>query len=245
LVLMIDDDPTARQLLKRYLTREGFRVVEAGDGASGLALAEAQRPDVITLDVLMPSMDGWAVLSALKGNPAVADIPVVMVTVMDERNIGFAMGASDYLTKPIDRDRLVSTLRRYAPDSGEPVVLVVEDDSATRGMMRRALEQAGWSVAEARHGREGLRRMSETTPAVVLLDLIMPEMDGFEFLEAMRAREESRQTPVIVVTAKDLTDDDRRRLNGGVERIIQKSPHHMEDLSAEVRRLVAGQAVSS
>ncbi|MCZ6754524.1 MAG: response regulator [Gemmatimonadetes bacterium] len=245
LVLVIDDDPTARQLLKRYLTREGFRVIEAGDGASGLALAEAQLPDVITLDVLMPSMDGWAVLSALKGNPAVADIPVVMVTVMDDRNIGLAMGASDYLTKPIDRDRLVSTLRRYAPDSGEPVVLVVEDDPATRAMMRRALEQAGWSVAEARNGGEGLRCMSETTPAVVLLDLIMPEMDGFEFLEAMRAREESRQTPVIVVTAKDLTDDDRRRLNGGVERIIQKSPHHMEDLSAEVRRLVAGQAVSS
>ncbi|MEE8360938.1 MAG: response regulator [Gemmatimonadales bacterium] len=243
LVLMIDDDATARQLLKRYLTRAGFRVAEAADGESGLALAEAQRPDVITLDVLMPSMDGWAVLSALKGNPAVADIPVVMVTVMDDRNIGFAMGASDYLTKPINREHLVATLKRFAGD-GEQVVLLVEDDPATRAMSRRTLEGAGWSVTEARHGREGLARLAEQAPALVLLDLMMPEMDGFEFLEAMRANEAWRQVPVVVVTAKDLTDEDRRRLNGGVDRIVQKGGHTYDQLVAQIRDVVAHHDVS-
>ncbi len=243
LVLMIDDDATARQLLKRYLTRAGFRVAEAANGESGLALAEAQRPDVITLDVLMPSMDGWAVLSALKDNPAVADIPVVMVTVMDDRNIGFAMGASDYLTKPINREHLVATLKRFAGD-GEQVVLLVEDDPATRAMSRRTLEGAGWSVTEARHGREGLARLAEQAPALVLLDLMMPEMDGFEFLEAMRANEAWRHVPVVVVTAKDLTDEDRRRLNGGVDRIVQKGGHTYDQLVAQIRDVVAHHDVS-
>jgi len=229
LVLMIDDDSTARQLLQRYLTKAGFQVLEAGDGESGLALAETQRPDVITLDVLMPSMDGWSVLSALKGNPAVADIPVVMVTVMDERNIGFAMGASDYLTKPIDRDQLIATLKRFAGD-GEHVVLLVEDDPATRAVSRRT---------EARHGREGLARLAEQAPALVLLDLMMPEMDGFEFLEAMRANEAWHRVPVVVVTAKDLTDEDRQRLNGGVDRIVKKGGHTYDQLVVQIRDVVA------
>jgi CheY-like chemotaxis protein/nitrogen-specific signal transduction histidine kinase len=240
LVLAIDDDAVARQLLQRYLTREGFRVLEAADGESGLALAESERPDVITLDVLMPSMDGWSVLSALKSNSSVADIPVVMLSVMDDRSIGFAMGASDYLTKPIDRSRLVATLKRFAGD-GEQVVLLVEDDPATRAMSRRTLEAAGWSVTEARHGREGLARLAEQTPALVLLDLMMPEMDGFEFLDAMRANEAWRQVPVVVITAKDLTDDDRRRLNGGVDRIVEKGGHSYEQLVAQIRDVVSMQ----
>jgi PAS domain S-box-containing protein len=241
-VLVIDDDASARQLVRRFLTKEDFRVLEAANGESGLEVARRERPDAITLDVLMPSMDGWSVLSALKSDPDVADIPVVMLTVMDDRNIGLALGASDYLSKPIDRDRLVSTLRRYMPDAGDPVVLVVEDDSATRSVMRRTLEQAGWNVTEARHGGEGLVRLAESTPAVVLLDLIMPEMDGFEFLEAMRAREDGRNTPVIVVTAKDLTEEDRRRLNGGVDRIVEKGGHGFDRLVAELREVVPERA---
>jgi CheY-like chemotaxis protein len=157
---------------------------------------------------------------------------------MDDRNIGFAMGASDYLTKPIDRDQLIATLKRFAGD-GEQVVLLVEDDPATRAVSRRTLEGAGWSVTEARHGREGLARLAEQAPALVLLDLMMPEMDGFEFLEAMRANEAWHRVPVVVVTAKDLTDEDRRRLNGGVDRIVKKGGHTYDQLVTQIRDVVA------
>ena len=202
-------------------------------------MARSERPNVITLDVLMPSMDGWSVLSALKADPEIADIPVVMLSVLDDRSIGFALGASEYLTKPLDRERLVATVRRFATDSDEAAVLIVEDDPATRTMMRRTLEQAGWNVAEARHGREGLARLRERTPELVLLDLMMPEMDGFEFLEEMRAEEKSRGVPVVVITGKDLTDEDRQRLNGGVDRIVLKGGRGFEHLVSEIRDVVA------
>ncbi|MCZ6754525.1 MAG: GAF domain-containing protein [Gemmatimonadetes bacterium] len=241
-VLVIDDDPDARQLVRRHLTRNGFRVVEAADGEAGLALARSERPDAITLDVIMPSIDGWAVLTALKADPNISMIPVIMLTVADDRSIGFALGASEYLTKPIDRDRLVAAVKRFACN-GEPVALVIEDDPATRGLLRRTLEQAGWNVAEARHGKDGLARLSERPPELVLLDLMMPEMDGFEFLEAMRARDAWRHVPVVVITAKDLTDDDRRRLNGGVDRIVEKGGQVFEKLVEELREIVPGTRV--
>ena len=241
-VLVIDDDATARALLRRHLTRAGYRVDEAADGRTGLARARAFRPDAIILDVVMPGMDGWAVLAALKTERTLADIPVVMVTILDEERMGFALGAADYLTKPIDRTRLVATLDRFAKRTQGSSVLLVEDDEPTRTMVRRTLSRAGWEVAEAQNGRVALDALRANRPAVVLLDLMMPEMDGFEFLEALRLEPAWRTIPVIVITAKVLTEADRKRLNGGVDAIVQKGGRGVDALLDEIRDLVAVRA---
>lgn len=238
-VLVIDDDPAARAITRRVLVREGYRVVEAADGETGLALTRELRPDLITLDILMPGMDGWAVLTALKADPAIARIPVILQTITEERNLGFALGASEYLTKPIERKRLAALVKRYVSSPAAGSVLVVEDDAATRALLVRALAKAGWSVVEAANGRLALEALTATPPALILLDLMMPEMDGFEFLDQLRRDSRHRQTPVVIITAKTLTEEDRRRLNGGVERVVQKRTLDAEALLAEVRAVVA------
>jgi CheY-like chemotaxis protein len=238
-VLVVDDDPAVRALLRRYLGREGFAVEEATDGETALRLARERHPDVITLDVMMPGLDGWSVLALLKEDPLVADIPVVMLTILDERNVGYTLGASGYLTKPIERDRLLSVLRKHARRSRTRRVLVVEDDASTRGLMRRTLEQEGWTVSEAENGRVALERLPSTKPDLILLDLMMPEVDGFEFLDALRDGPERTHAPVVVITAKDLTEADLQRLNGGVEHVVRKSGTSPQDLLAHVRALLA------
>ncbi len=238
-VLVIDDDPTVHDLLQRFLSKEGFHVVPAGNGEEGLRLAKALRPVAITLDVMMPGMDGWAVLTALKADPDLADIPVIMLTIVDEKNLGYALGAADYLTKPIERERLASVLQKYRCTLPLCPVLIVEDDAATRELLRRTLEHEGWTVSEAENGRVGLARVAERRPELILLDLMMPEMDGFAFVLELRKTEVWRSIPVVVVTAKDLTDEDRLRLNGYVEKILQKGAYSREALLAEVRDLVA------
>jgi CheY-like chemotaxis protein len=238
-VLVIDDDPLARDLLQRFLCTEGFRVIGAPGGAEGLRLARALHPDVITLDVLMPGLDGWAVLSQLKADPEVAAIPVIMLTIVDERNLGYALGAADYLTKPIDRDRLLAVLRKYRRDGTAGLVLVVDDDAAHRWMVRTILEKDGFSVGEAENGRVALERVAAQRPDVILLDLMMPEMDGFEFVAALHQHQEWRAIPVVVVTAKDLTPDERLCLNGYVEKVIAKGAYSRDAVLREVRDLVA------
>jgi signal transduction histidine kinase/CheY-like chemotaxis protein len=234
-VLVIDDDSAVRDLMSRFLGKEGFRVVAAGGGEDGLRLARELRPDVITLDVLMPGMDGWSVLAALKADAALAEIPVVMLTMLDDRNLGYALGAADYLTKPIDRERLVAVLERY---HRELPVLVVDDDPDFRDLARRMLEREGYTVVEADNGRAGLDRLRETVPGVVLLDLMMPEMDGFDFVAAVRAEAAWRSVPIVVITAKDLSPEDHERLNGYVARVLQKGALSREALLGEVRDLV-------
>jgi PAS domain S-box-containing protein len=238
-VLVIDDDPTARQLLGRMLQKEGFLVIEAASGEEGLALARAERPDIITLDVLMPGLDGWGVLAALKRDPTLASIPVVMATITDDRQLGFSLGAVDYLSKPIDRADLREILARYRKDGESPApdVLVVEDDTPTRTLLRHALEKEGWRVREAENGRAGLEQVSANSPGLILLDLMMPEMNGFEFLEGLRTRP-APLPPVVVITAKELTELDRQRLNGGVRAVVRKRPQDLEGLVAEVRARV-------
>ena len=236
-VLVIDDDPAMRTLMERILGREGFHVVTAPDGPTGLELARRENPRVITLDLLMPGMDGWEVLGALKAQEDLAHIPVVMLTILDEKRIGFALGAAEYLTKPIERDRLVSVLRRYGQEPGLPV-LVVEDDEATRSVLGRALSGEGRTVREAANGRIALTFLEKEIPGLILLDLMMPEMDGFELLAALRERPDWEKIPVVVITAKDLTAEDHARLNGAVRQVVPKSDHPPEELLGYVKSLV-------
>jgi signal transduction histidine kinase/CheY-like chemotaxis protein len=237
-ILVIDDEPAARDLVQRVLTKEGYRVETAASGAEGLVLARQIKPAAITLDVMMPGMDGWAVLTVLKADPATADIPVIMVTVVDDKNLGFALGAADYLIKPIEWDRLIAVLEKHRPRINGSQLLVIEDDPQTREMLRRAAEKHGWQVVEAENGRVGLERLAAQLPGVILLDLMMPEMDGFTFMEELRRRPQYRHVPVIVVTAKDLTDEDRRRLNGHVIQILQKGGYSPQELLDEVQRVL-------
>ena len=242
LVLVVDDEAAARDLVQRTLVKEGYGVRTAASGAEGLALARQLQPAAITLDVMMPGMDGWAVLTALKADPLTADIPVIMTTIVDNKNLGFALGAADYFIKPIDWDRLLAVLEKHRKRAADSCVLIVEDDPQTRELLRRAAEKQGWQVVEAGNGRAGLERVAERAPGVILLDLMMPEMDGFEFMEGLRRRPECRRLPVIVVTAKDLTEEDRRRLNGHVIQILQKGGYSTGELLEEIRKLLASVA---
>ena len=237
LVLAIDDDPAALDIIRRTLEREGLAVATASSGEEGLRLARELEPRVITLDVMMPGQDGWSVLRELKSDPAVAAIPVVMVTIVGDSEMGFALGANEYLTKPFGREQLTAAVARYASVDGR--VLVVEDDAETRAVVRRSLERQGWSVVTAQNGREGLEQVAAAQPALVLLDLMMPVMDGFEFLHELRAREEWKAIPVIVMTAKDLTEEDLARLEGSVERVVQKGSLRPGALLSQVREVLA------
>jgi CheY-like chemotaxis protein len=232
-ILVVDDDPPVPQVLEHVLAREGFRVVTATGGVEGLRLARALRPAAITLDVLMPDLDGWTVLAALKGDPELADIPVLLLTIVDDRHRGYSLGAIEYLVKPVERTRLLRWLRAVCPTPAGRV-LVVEDSDPTRALIGEALSREGWAIDEAANGRVGLERVRRARPDAIVLDLMMPEMDGFEFLAELRRHPEWRRIPVLVVTAMDLTEEDRRRLNGGVARVVQKNALDTGALLSEV-----------
>ncbi len=238
IVLVIDDDPTACDLISRVVVREGFRAVSASSGEEGLRQAFALRPSLITLDVMLPNMDGWTVLESLKRSPELRDIPVIVVTMVDDRNLGYALGASEYLTKPVERERLASLLRRYECPVPPCAALIVDDESDARGRLKNMLERERWIVAEASNGYEGLARIGERKPTLILLDLMMPEMDGFEFSMALKRSPEWRDIPIVVLTAKDLTAEDRARLNGHVEKILAKGAYTQEELLSELTRVV-------
>jgi CheY-like chemotaxis protein len=220
-VLVIDDDPTARELIANHLRDSGFAVVTAAGGREGLKLAEELHPIAITLDILMPEIDGWTVLSALRGNSALADIPVIIVTIVDQQRKGMTLGAAGYLTKPIDRDRLIALLRPYQERIRQARILVVEDEPSQRERVRSWLEPQ-WTVSEAENGRVALERLTAEIPDIIILDLMMPEMDGFQLIAELQQRPQWRSIPVIVVTSLDLTATDRTRLNSGVEVIMSK-----------------------
>ena len=228
--------------MKRMLQRDGFHVSTTASGEQGLQIARELRPDVIALDVLMPGMDGWAVLHQLKSDPELAVTPVVMCTILQEREMGYALGATDYMTKPVDAERLRAVMRRLCCDTIAGPVLIVEDDAETRLMLRRIVEREGWEAVEAKNGRVAFERLETCSPSVILLDLMMPVMDGFEFLEQLRMDERWSDIPVIVVTAKDLSGDDRTRLSSGVQRIVNKRAYDGHELTRAIRHLTAGVA---
>jgi adenylate cyclase len=243
-VLVIDDDPTARELIANYLREAGFSVVTAAGGREGLKRAEDLHPIAITLDVLMPDIDGWSVLAALRGNPKLSNIPVVMATITDPDRKGIALGAAGYLTKPIDRDRLIALLQPFQTRARRTRVLLVEDDAMQRERIRLLLGAEHWLASEAENGLIALDLVAKEPPDIILLDLMMPEMDGFQFIAALQAKPTWRDIPVIVITSLDLTAADRARLNSGVERILLKDSFDPAQLVEIVRRLVIKTRIS-
>jgi len=237
-ILVIDDDKVARDLFRNYLKRLNYDVHIASGGDEGLRLARQLHPDAITLDVMMPGMDGWMVLSALKTDPKLANIPVIIVSIVEDKQLGYSLGASDYLIKPINRDQLAHVLEKYRTGEQLPHVLVVEDDSTTRQMMETMLTKSGWRVSKAMNGRTGLEKVAESKPDLILLDLMMPEMDGFEFVSRLRMNEAWNNIPVVVLTAKDITNEDRLRLNNYVEKVVQKGAYEKDKLMADIRELL-------
>jgi len=244
-VLVVDDDPISRDLIERALCRQGLHIEVADGGEQALRLAKKLRPDVITLDVIMPGMDGWTVLSALKADPELASIPVILLSFVGNKSLGFALGASDYLTKPVDGKRLAALLNKYRRDqdcvasnklTGQ--ILIVEDDVATRKILRRILEKQGWAVTEADSGRAALEKLEIARPHLILLDLMLPDMDGFELIGELRKSHSRDPIPIVAITGKDLTPAESQQLNGYVARVLQKGVYSCDTLLRDVRSIV-------
>ncbi|UWQ91286.1 response regulator [Rhodobacteraceae bacterium M382] len=237
-VLVIDDEASARELLKKRLEAEGCSVLLAKSGAEGLALAAEHLPALITLDVMMPGMDGWTVLRRLKADNTLKDIPVVMISMVGDKAMSYSLGAVESLQKPVDRGKLSGLVKKYA-SVGQKTALVVEDDPAARETMVRTLQGDGWEVDEAGNGKIALGKTEQHEFELILLDLMMPVMDGFEFLERLRSSDHpSANTPIIIVTAMELNTEDRKRLQTSVSDVVQKSGGDVEGVLEEILSLV-------
>ena len=243
LVLLVEDNPEAAEILARHLETGGFRLSIARTGNEALAMARDLKPVAITLDILLPEIDGWEVLTRLKADEATRDIPVLIVTVVDNPSLGRALGALDYFVKPVDRAALLSRLDQYTfttkVEHGEVRVLVVDDEPANLEALRALLEPAGFSVLTAAGGKEGIEIARSGQPQLILLDLLMPEVTGFDVVEALRADKATRSIPIMVLTAKELTLDDKRALNGHVAAIFQRNSVGGAELVAWLHGLVA------
>jgi signal transduction histidine kinase/DNA-binding response OmpR family regulator len=222
LVLVVEDDRSAAELLTRQLAHAGYRTAVARTGTEALAKAKELKPAAITLDIILPGLDGWEVMTRLKGDPATAHIPIVVVSVMDNPELGMALGAMDYLVKPVDMKVLISRLKAFAPVKERLQVLVVDDDEANREWLARALEPAGFDVLSASSGKRGIALARSRKPDLVLLDLMMPEVNGFDVVEALRTYDSTRHTPILILTAATLSDKDKRKLNGQVSEILSR-----------------------
>ena len=237
-ILIIDDDPTIHDLLKRFLGKKGFEVKTATSGAEGVRLAKTLQPEAITLDVMMPGMDGWSVLTSLKAHPETADIPVIMMTMVDDQNLGYALGAAEYLLKPIDSKKLETILDKFKPAVNSDSIMVVEDDPGVREMLCRQLRAKNWRVIEAENGKEALLKLKNYQPGLILSDLMMPEMDGFELVHRLKQHEQLSSIPIIILTAKSITNQERQKLNGGVSKIFEKGSYQRSVLFHEVSHLL-------
>jgi len=246
LVLVVEDDPAAAELLTTQLGRAGFSTDVARTGTDALRKVLERRPAAITLDILLPDLDGWEVLTRLKREAATSDIPVVVVSVVDNPELGIALGALDYFVKPVPAQQLISRLSRFkfGQKAGEkPRILIVDDEAANREWLKRILEPAGFAVIQARGGREAIDLTKSRKPDLVMLDLMMPEVTGFDVVEALRADEVTKSTPIMVLTAKHLTESDIRQLNGHVSTILKRGSTGASDLLGLLRQIVDATAV--
>ena len=239
-VLVIDDDPTIRELMERHLDRAGYTVILADGGKSGIEIARTHKPDAIILDILMPEFDGWSVLRALKADSLTQGIPVVMASILDERNTGFSLGAADYLSKPVDRDSLLNSIEKFVGKASGQLIMIVEDDPDLQFLLKENLLKAGYDAKVANNGMEALDVLQalEAPPSLILLDLNMPKMNGFEFLE--RYKETSaRQSPIVVVTGQDLSEKDKDYLSTQVQNVLSKTTKTSDDIISEINHLIS------
>ena len=233
-VLVIDDDPQVLDIIRHYLEKEGYLVLTALGGEKGLELAKSEHPIAITLDVVMPKMDGWEVLMRLKSDAELSNIPVIMLSFMDNYNMGYALGVTDYLTKPVDKERLLNLLQKFKTDKSQNRILVVEDNPSERELTMKILLRDGFVGIPAENGKVALDIMKETIPDLILLDLLMPEMDGFQFIEELRKHAALNQIPVVVMTSKDLTKQEYDYLEKSVHRVLQKGGLTSTEILQEV-----------
>ena len=239
-VVVVEDDRRSSELLTLYLRGAGVEVVTAFDGEEGLALIRRLRPTGVVLDIRLPKLDGWDLLALLKADPATAPIPVIIVSMLDERGKGFALGAAEYLVKPVGRDDVLSALARVTvlPDR-DRLVVAIDDDRLAVDLVRAVLEPEGWTVLGATSGDEGLALATARQPAVVLLDLLMPGMDGFALVDALRRAEATRDIPIIVLTSKSMTTQDKDRLNGQISYVARKAEFDSAALLSLVERVTS------
>lgn len=234
-VLAIDDDPAVPDLLHRYLKKDGLTVIGASSAEEGLRMARELKPIAITLDVMMPGKDGWEVVKELKLDPKLSKIPIIIISITDNQEKGFALGIADYLLKPIDHDRLVRVLDQFRKNPQGGHIMVIDDDPNIRELMVRLLQKEGWEVVEAENGGVALERLKEAQPQLIFLDLLMPEVDGFDFIGEIQKKEDWKSIPIIIVTSKDLTQEDYLKLNSHVKTVIRKGGSEADRLFEEIR----------
>ena len=239
LILVIEDDPKAADLLRIYLTEAGYTVDIARDGSEGLAKIKQCAPDAVILDVLLPQVDGWAFLTHVKADPATRGVPVIITSIIDQKGKGFALGAADYLVKPIQRGELLKTLGTFnllSKVQTVPVkILVIDDDPKAVELVATALEPEGFRVLRAFDGETGVALAETERPDLIILDLLMPGMNGFEVLDHLAQSPLTRQLPIIICTVKQLTAEDKQRLHGKIAQLAQKAALSQKDVAAMVK----------
>ncbi len=234
-ILIIDDDVKFHEEIQLVLEKTGYIVLHAFNGKEGLNIVSKKKPDMIVLDIIMPIMDGWSLLANLKANPDLADIPVIVTSIVDEKELGFALGALDYIHKPINKKSLIDKIKHFLPGDKElHTVLIVDDDTSARDLMTKAVQRAGWKSIQAINGVDAINKMNSFTPSIILLDLLMPEMDGFGVISTLQTDNRLRNIPIIVVTAKELTAEERMMLAKHTNVLLQKGTYTHKKLVSTI-----------
>jgi CheY-like chemotaxis protein len=247
LALVVEDAPQAGELLRLYIESAGYRVEIARNGADAVEMAKRLCPNVITLDLMLPVKDGWQVLKELKRHPICSAIPVIIVSIIDEKNLGFSLGAVDYFVKPVNREDLVRALDRVhilpRSDHRPPSVLVIDDDKAACDLMQLMLENEGYRVFKAFEGKEGVEIATRERPDLVILDLIMPETSGFTVAYQLKQIPATRSIPIIILTSMDIDEETRERLGNYVTGLMSKSTFTKRDLLREIGNIEGARRV--
>jgi CheY-like chemotaxis protein len=246
-ILVAEDNEQAAHLLGIYLMEAGYRVEYATDGDQAITKAAEIKPFAITLDIMLPKKDGWQVLKALKANPNLQSIPVIIVSITEERQLGFGLGAVDHLVKPIDKTTLLASLRslRLPEQNGSVRILIIDDDPQTVRLLSTVLESEGYDVLKAYGGQEGIDLAIAQLPALIILDLAMPEVDGFQVVKRLTEDPVAREIPIVICTAMDLTDEEKNRLNGQIQSVIEKTGDVRQKLLEAIKRIERFRAPST